>query len=52
MGRKGISIMDKNIVILRAVETYLAFADSDKELDDYIAARVAERVRKGKESRK
>ena len=53
MGAKGISVMDKNIVIARAVEAYLKFmGDGDAALDEYITARVAERVRKGKESRK
>ena len=52
MGRKGISVMDKNIVISRAVEAYLEFADSDKELDEYIQNRIAERVKRGKEARK
>lgn len=52
MGKKGISVMDKNIVISRAVEAYLEFADSDKELDGYIQNRIAERVRRGKEARK
>ena len=52
MGRKGISVMDKNIVISRAVEAYLEFADSDKELDEYIQNRIAERVKKGKEARR
>ena len=52
MGRKNISVMDKNIVVSRAVEAYLEFADQDKELDGYIQSRIAERVKRGKEARK
>ena len=52
MGRKGISVMDTNIVISRAVDAYLEFADSDKELDEYIQGRIAERVKRGKEARR
>ena len=53
MGKEGISVMDKNAVIARAVEMYLQhLADQDTGLSGILEERRAARVKKGKASRK
>lgn len=52
MGKEKISVMDKNAVISRAVDMYLAFlAEKDTGLSGILEERRAARIAKGKQSR-
>ena len=52
MGKEKISVMDKNVVIARAVDMYLQnLAEEDTGLSGILEDRRAARVQKGKASR-